>query len=61
MMMLKRMGLYGAWMIGFLFLSMASLIAGSSDLRLVEAAEKGDRDGVRSLLGQSADANARQV
>ena len=60
-MMLKRMRLYGPWMIGFLFLSMASLIAGSSDLRLVEAAEKGDRDGVRSLLGQSADANARQV
>ena len=47
------------WMVALL--SVASLGATSSDLRLVEAVEKGDKEAVRSLLDQHADVNASQA
>ena len=43
------------WMVSLL--SVASLAA-ASDLRLVEAVKKGDKEAVRSLLKQHADVNA---
>ena len=49
------------WMIFLLFLSLASLAATSSDLHLVEAVERGDREGVRSLLEQNADVHTAQA
>ena len=57
----KVKGFKGWWIIPLLLLSPASLVATSSDLDLVEAAEKGDRDTVRSLLKQLADVNVRQA
>jgi ankyrin repeat protein len=57
----KVKGPDGWWMISLLFLSLASLAAASSDLQLVEAVERGDREGVRSLLEQNADVNAAQA
>ena len=44
-----------------LFLSPASLVAANSDLQLVEAVERGDREGLRSLLEQHADVNTPQA
>ncbi len=49
------------WMSPLLFLSLASLAATGSDLQLVEAVEKGDRDVVRSLLEQHADVHTAQA
>ena len=49
------------WMIPFLLLSLASLAATSSDLHLVEAVERGDRETVLSQLEQNADVNAAQA
>ncbi len=57
----KVKGPDGWWMISLLFLSLASLAAASSDLQLVEAVERGDREGVRLLLEQDADVNAAQA
>jgi len=57
----KIKGLKSSWMILFLFLPLASLGAASSDLQLVEAVERGDREGVRSLLQQHADVNTPQA
>ena len=57
----KVKGPDGWWMISLLFLSLGSLAAASSDLQLVEAVERGDREGVRSLLEQDADVNAAQA
>ena len=54
-------GLKGRWMIPLLLVSLASLAAAGSDLDLVEAVEKGDKEGVRSLLEQQADVNAPQA
>ena len=48
-------------MISLLFLSLASLAAASSDLHLVEAVKRGDREGVRALLEQNADVNTAQA
>ncbi len=48
-------GLGGSWLI--LLMSVASLAAESSDLRLVEAAGRGDQETVRSLLQQQVDVN----
>jgi ankyrin repeat protein len=52
--------LQGWGMIPLLLVSLASLGAASSDLDLVEAVERGDREGVRALLEQQADVNAPQ-
>ena len=41
-------------------LSMASLVAANSDLRLVEAIERQDREAVRTLLEQEVDVNTSQ-
>ena len=41
-------------------LAAVNLVAASSDLRLVDAAQRGDREAVRALLQQQADVNARQ-
>jgi len=49
------------WMTFLLFLSLGTLAATSSDLHLVEAVERGDREGVRSLLKQNADVNTAQA
>ena len=57
----RRMGLYGTWMSVLLFLSMASLVAGSGDSQLAKAAKEGDRDAVRSLLAQHADVSTSQA
>ena len=54
----KVKGLSVLWIIGFL--SVAGLVAESSDLRLLEAVERGDKKAVRSLLEQHADVNAPQ-
>jgi len=43
-----------------ILLAAASLVAASSDLRLVDAVQRGDRAAVRALLEQHADVNARQ-
>ena len=51
--------LSGWWMV-LPLLSVASLGAASDDLRLVEAVRMGDREAVRSLLGEHVDVNARQ-
>ena len=53
--------LRGWWMSVLLFLSMASLVAGSGNSQLTEAVKEGDRDAVRSLLAQHADVNAPQA
>ena len=42
-------------------LSVASLSAASSDLRLVDSVKNGDKEAVRSLLQQHADVNAPEV
>ncbi len=57
----KIKGLNGWWMISLPLLSLTALAATSSDLQLVEAVERGDREGVRSLLRQHADVNVRQA
>ncbi len=49
----------GWWLV--LLLSIIHLSAASSDLRLVEAVENGDREAVRSLLRQQVDVNAFQA
>ena len=49
----------GWWMVALL--SIVSLAAAGSDLRLVEAVEKGDMEAVRSLLEQRVDVNASQA
>ena len=49
------------WMIGFLFLSVISLIAANSNSELVEAAKKGNGDSVYSLLTKDVDVNAVQL
>ena len=49
------------WMIGFLFLSVTSLIAANSNSELVEAAKKGDGDSVYSLLTKDVDVNTAQL
>ncbi len=54
-------GLDGPWMILLLFVSLAGPVAAGSDLDLVEAVEKGDREAVRSLLEQQADINEPQA
>ena len=57
----KIKGPKASCMIILLTLSLASLVAASSDLQLVEAVERGDREGVRSLLEQDADVNTPQA
>ncbi len=57
----KVKGPKALWMSPLLFLSLASLAAASSDLQLVEAVERGDREGVLSLLEHNADVNAAQA
>ncbi len=57
----KIKGPKASCMIMLLTLSLASLVAASSDLQLVEAVERGDREGVRSLLEQDADVNTPQA
>jgi ankyrin repeat protein len=54
-------GSKAGWVISSLFLSLASLAAASNDLQLVDAVERGDREGVRSLLEQNADVNTAQA
>ena len=49
----------GWWMVALL--SIVSLAAAGSDLRLVEAVENGDMEAVRSLLEQRVDVNASQA
>ena len=56
---LKAKVLVGWWMASLL--SVAGFAAANSDLRLVEAVEKGDQAAVRSLLQQRADVNAPQA
>ena len=54
----KIKGLLGWWIVPLL--SVASLAAAGSDLRLVEAVRNGDREAVRSLLQEQVDVNAVQ-
>jgi ankyrin repeat protein len=56
---LKVKGLGGCGIV--ILLSVASLTAAHSDLRLVEAVKKGDREAVSSLLKQRVNVNARQL
>ena len=49
----------GWWMVALL--SILNLAAADSDLRLVEAVERGDMEAVRSLLEQHVDVNASQA
>ena len=58
MMRIEVKGMGGWWLVSLL--SVASLAAAGSDLRLVEAVQKGDRQAVRSLLNAHADVNAAQ-
>jgi len=53
---LQRLGLFAA-----ICALSAAHIAGAGDLRVVNAAQNKDREGVRSLLMQRADANAAQA
>ena len=53
--------LKGGWMIPLLLFSLGGLAATTNDLDLVEAVERGDKEGVRSLLEQQADVNAPQA
>ncbi len=55
---IKINGLASGWII--VPLSVASLAAQGSDLRLVEAASRGDRKAVRSLLQEQVDVNLAQ-
>ena len=55
----KFKSLGGWWMVPLL--SVASLAAPNSDLRLVDAVQRGDKEAVRSLLKQHADVNAPQA
>ena len=55
---LKITGPCGVWMVSLL--SVLSLAAVTSDLRIVEAVRDGDRETVRSLLEQQVDVNAPQ-
>ena len=56
---IKVKGLGGWWMLPLL--SVASLAATSSDLRLVEAVKNRDQEAVRSLLKEHADVNTSQA
>jgi uncharacterized protein len=57
-MVIRMKASLGWWMIALL--SLASSAAAASDSRLAEAAAKGDREAMRSLLSQHADVNAPQ-
>src|ERR1700730_10279102 len=52
-------GLGGWWIVSLL--SVASFAAPSSDLRLVEAVKKRDKEAIRSLLRQHVDVNTAQA
>jgi hypothetical protein len=52
-------GLSGWWLVALL--SIVNLAATSSDLRLVEAVQKGNRQAVPSLLKENVDVNASQA
>jgi len=54
----KLLVLTGWWMI--YLLSVASFVAASGDLRLVEAVKMGDKEAVRSLLKEKTDVNTPQ-
>lgn len=54
------MGLLGSWWVAYL-LSVVSIPAAASDLRLVDAVQNRDHEAVRSLLKQHADVNAPQA
>ncbi len=56
---IKIKGLLGSWWM-IVLLSVATLVAEGSDLRLVEAASRGDRKTVRSLLQEQVDVNLAQ-
>jgi ankyrin repeat protein len=58
-MILKVRALGGWWLV--CLLSVIGLLAASSDLRLVDAVQMGDKDAVRSLLEQHADVNLPQA
>ena len=60
-MSIKIKDLNRGWRIPLLLLSLASLAAAGSDLHWAEAVEKGDREGIRSLLEQQADVNEPQA
>lgn len=56
---IKVKGLGALWLVALL--SVAGLMAESSDLRLLEVIKKGDKEAVRSLLKELADVNAAQA
>ena len=60
-MRIKIKDLNRGWRIPLLLLSLSSLAATGSDLHLAEAVERGDREGVHSLLEQQADVNEPQA